>query len=361
MYVQYMSHRVEAARSIKIATREVGLSHSPFIIAEVAQTHDGSLGLAHAFIDAVARTGAHAIKFQTHIADEESTPDEPFRVKFSRADKTRYDYWKRMEFTPEQWAELAKHASEKGLIFLSSPFSIKAVDLLDRIGMTAWKIGSGEVGNVPLLEHIATKKGPVLLSSGMSEFDELEEAVELFRSNGKDVALFQCTTAYPCPPEKTGLNVIGELASRFNCPVGLSDHSGKIFASLAAVALGASLIEVHVTLSKDMFGPDVSSSVTIDELKQLVDGSVDVFKMRSNPIDKVAVARDGQMQQLKTMFGRSIYLRANVAAGTKLTIEHLAFKKPGGGVPSKEYKTVLGRKAKRALSQGERLNLSDLE
>ncbi|MBP6823800.1 MAG: N-acetylneuraminate synthase family protein, partial [Acidobacteria bacterium] len=220
------------------------------IVAEVAQAHDGSLGTAHAYIDAAAQAGADAIKFQTHIASAESTPGEPWRVKFSRQDATRYDYWRRMEFTEEQWFGLAAHAEERGLIFLSSAFSFEAVDLLERVGVPAWKVGAGETSNIPLLEKMAATGKPVILSSGMSGWEELDAAVNCVRSNGAPVGVLQCTTAYPCPPEKLGLNVIGELRQRYNCPVGLSDHSGTVYAGFAAATLGANIIEVHITLSR---------------------------------------------------------------------------------------------------------------
>src|SRR4030095_1630017 len=147
------------------------------IIGEVAQAHDGSLGMAHAYIDAVANAGADAVKFQTHIAAAESTPGEPWRVKFSRQDTTRYDYWKRMEFSEEQWRGLADHANGRGLLFLSSGFSPEAVDLLERVGVPAWKVGSGEVSNPPLLAKMARTGKPVILSSGLSDWDELDAAV----------------------------------------------------------------------------------------------------------------------------------------------------------------------------------------
>src|SRR5574341_1605298 len=172
------------------------------IIGEVAQAHDGSLGMAHAFIDAIANAGADAVKFQTHIAAAESTPGEPWRVKLSPQDATRYDYWKRMEFTEEQWGGLARHASERGLIFLSSAFSFEAVDLLNRIGVTAWKVGAGETTNLPMIERMARTGKPVILSSGMSTWAEMDAAVECVRKHEAPVAALQCTTAYPCPPEK---------------------------------------------------------------------------------------------------------------------------------------------------------------
>ena len=148
------------------------------IIGEIAQTHDGSLGTAHAYIDAVANAGADAIKFQTHIAAAESTPGEPWRVKFSRQDATRFEYWRRMEFSQEQWHGLAAHARERGLLFLSSAFSPEAVDLLERVGVPGWKVGAGEVSNLPLLEKMARTGKPVILSSGMSDWAELDAAVQ---------------------------------------------------------------------------------------------------------------------------------------------------------------------------------------
>lgn len=172
------------------------------VVGEVAQAHDGSLGTAHAFIDAIAAAGADAVKFQTHIAAAESTPSEPWRVRFSRQDDTRYDYWKRMEFTEEQWVGLRQHAQERGLLFLSSPFSMEAVDLLIRVGVSAWKVASGEMNNREMLRRMAVSGVPVILSSGMSPLAEVDAAVEEMRANSATFAVLQCTSAYPCPAEK---------------------------------------------------------------------------------------------------------------------------------------------------------------
>ena len=159
------------------------------VIGEVAMSHDGSLGLAHAFIDAIAAAGADAVKFQTHIAAEESTPSEPFRVKFSRQDATRYDYWKRMEFTEEQWRGLAAHCAERHVLFISSPFSLAAVDLLQRVGQPLWKIASGEVSNVQLLDHVLDTGSPVVLSTGMSPLAETDAAVARVKARGSKVGV----------------------------------------------------------------------------------------------------------------------------------------------------------------------------
>jgi N-acetylneuraminate synthase len=329
------------------------------IIGEVGLSHDGSLGLAHAFIDEVARGGADAVKFQTHIAAAESTPAEPFRVKFSRQDATRYEYWKRLEFSESDWKGLADHAREKGLVFLSSPFSIEAVDLLTRVGMSMWKVGSGEIGTLPMLDAMIATGRPILLSSGMSDLAELDRAVDRVRRAGVPLAVLQCTTAYPCPPERVGLNMMPFFRERYNCFVGLSDHSGTIYPGIAAATLGASVVEVHVTMSRGMFGPDVPASITMGELRQLVDGIRFVERMRANPIDKDAVARD--MAPLRAIFTKSLVARERLAAGTVLTEAHLAMKKPGTGIPAERLPEVVGRVLRRNLEVDEQLRVDDID
>jgi N,N'-diacetyllegionaminate synthase len=344
--------------TISIAGRAVGREHAPFVIAEVAQAHDGSLGTAHAYIDAIARAGADAVKFQTHIAEAESTPGEPFRVNVFPQDASRYEYWKRMEFTPAQWAELANHARQRGLVFLSTPFSMQAVDLLDRLEMPAWKVGSGEVTNLPMLERMARTGRPVLLSSGMSPWSHLDVAASAVRGGPAPLAIFQCTTSYPCPPERVGLNVISEIERRYQCPAGLSDHSGAIHASVAAVALGASLIEVHVVFSKECFGPDVTSSVTTTELKNLVDGVRFVSTAVNHPVDKDGAAE--QMTELRRMFGKSVVAAENLPVGRVLAEGDLTVKKPGTGIEPARLKTLLGRRLKRAVQKNAMLADDDL-
>jgi N-acetylneuraminate synthase len=328
------------------------------IIGEVGLSHDGSLGLAHAFIDEVARGGADAVKFQTHIAAAESTPAEPFRVKFSRQDATRYEYWKRIEFSETQWKDLADHAREKGLMFLSSPFSREAVDLLVGVGMSMWKVGSGEVGTVPMLDAMIATGKPILLSSGMSDLAELDRAVDRVRRAGVPLAVLQCTTAYPCPPERIGLNMVPFFRDRYGCFVGLSDHSGTIYPGIAAATLGAEVVEVHVTMSRGMFGPDVPASVTMEELRRLVDGIRFVEKMRLNPVDKDAIARD--MAPLRAIFNKSLVARQRLAAGTVLTESHLAMKKPGTGIPAERLPEILGRVLRRPLEVDEQLRPEDV-
>lgn len=320
------------------------------VIAEVAQAHDGSLGAAHAYIDAAAAAGADAVKFQTHIASAESTPSEPFRVKFSKQDASRYDYWKRMEFSKSQWAGLAEHAKEQGLEFLSSAFSNEAVQLLQEIGVRGWKVGAGEITNLPMLERMASS-GPVLLSSGMSTWEELDQAVETVRRRGAAVAVFQCTSSYPCPPEQVGLNVIEELRRRYACPVGLSDHSGTIFAGLGAAALGADLLEVHIVFSRECFGPDVSVSLTPPELRQLTDGVRFLSTALANPVDKTEMAK--KLEGMRQLFTKSIMASKDLDAGHILTDNDLMLRKPGTGLPAERLPQLLGKRINRALAKYE--------
>lgn len=318
------------------------------IIGEVAQAHDGSLGLAHAFIDTIARAGADAVKFQTHIAAAESTAGEPWRVKFSPQDETRYAYWKRMEFTENQWSELKRHADERGLVFLSSPFSIEAVELLTRVGVAGWKVASGEIGSASMFERMAATRLPVLLSTGMSSWAEIDCAVERVQARHLPLVLLQCTTAYPCPPERVGLNLLPLFRERYHVPVGLSDHSGTIYPGLAAATLGMAVLEVHVTLSRDMFGPDVSASLTPAELKQLVAGVRFLERMQANPVDKDCQATE--LQPLRRLFGKSVVARLDLPAGTVLSAEHLVLRKPGHGIPEERLSAVLNRKLKVSLA-----------
>jgi len=328
------------------------------IIGEVAQTHDGSLGMAHAFIDAIAKAGAQAVKFQTHIAEAESTPGEPWRVKFSKQDRTRFEYWKRMEFSEEQWAGLKQHADERGLLFISSPFSFEAVDLLKRVGVAAWKVASGEVTNTPMFERMAEFRIPFLLSTGMSTLAEIDQGTALIQAKDLPLAVLQCTSMYPTPPEKVGLNLIPFFADRYTCPVGLSDHSGTIYPSLAAVTLGVTIFEVHVTFDRSMFGPDVPVSITFNELAQLVEGVRNIQSMRSNPVDKDSMAKE--LKAMRDLFTKSIVARSDLPAGTVLRTEHLTVKKPGTGIPASRLKEFIGKTLVRVVNKDEFLQESDI-
>ena len=345
----------------KMTIREnLNISNKCLIIAEVAQAHDGSLGMAHAYIDAIADSGVDAVKFQTHIAAAESTIEEPWRVKFSMQDKTRYDYWKRMEFTQEQWYGLKKHAIEKGLLFISSPFSLEAVELLNKIGgVDAWKIASGEVNNYLLLKRIIEQERPILLSSGMSPLFEIDKAIDTIRNKNIPFAVMQCTSTYPTKPEDVGHNLLLEFRKRYNSDIGLSDHSGCIYPGLAAAVVGADVLEVHVVFSKKMFGPDVTSSLDISELTQLVKGVRFIEKMISNPIDKDKMA--DKLTPMRNLFTKSIVTRVPLNSGVILKKDDLTLKKPGTGIPFEQIHNLIGRKLIHSVPADYIISENDLE
>ena len=335
-----------------------GYNLKVFIIAEVAQAHEGSLGILHSYIDALAGTGVDAIKFQIHIAEAESSKHEPFRVKFSYEDSTRYDYWKRMEFTLDQWKEIKKHCDDVGLEFISSPFSNMAVDWLEEIGVQKYKIGSGEVSNFLMLEKIANTGKDIILSSGMSSFSELDETVKFLKQFNVKVSVLQCTTMYPTSAKDIGLNVIGELRDRYNLIVGLSDHSGTIYPSLSAVSLGAEIVEFHAVFDKKMFGPDSKSSLTIDEVKQLVQGVRFIEKSLKNNIDKTD---NSKFKELKNIFEKSLAINKDMEAGDVIAFDDLEAKKPSSyGIPAKEYKKILGKSINKSMKKWDFLNNKDI-
>ena len=332
-------------------------SNRCFIIGEVAQAHDGSLGTAHAYIDVVARSGADAVKFQTHIAAAESTPGELWRVPFSFQDESRYAYWKRMEFTEDQWLGLQRHAEERGLEFLSSPFSIEAAKMLTRIGVRAWKVASGEVSNPQLFSYFVNTRLPILLSTGMSTLHEVDAAVTQVQAAGIDLAVMQCTSMYPCPAEKVGLNMIPFYRERYGCAVGLSDHSATAFPCLAAATIGVDVLEVHVTFSRDCFGPDVVASLTSEEFAMMIQGVRFIEKMRNHTVVKDELANE--LKPVRNLFTKSIVANIDLPAGALLTPECLTVKKPGTGIPAEKLASLIGRRVRRPIAAGEMLSTSD--
>ncbi|WNM20255.1 N-acetylneuraminate synthase family protein [Flavobacterium capsici] len=335
------------------------MNSKPYLIAEIAQAHDGSLGILHSYIDAVAQTGVQAIKFQMHIAEAESSIHEPFRVQFSKEDKTRYDYWKRMEFSLEQWKEIKTHCDAVGLDFVCSPFSNLAVDWLEEIGVKMYKIGSGEVNNFLLLEKIAQTRKPIILSSGMSSFEELDQAINFLKEKNVDFSILQCTTAYPTQPEQYGFNVIQELKERYKVKVGFSDHSAKVSTGIAAVVLRAEILEFHVVFHRELFGPDAKASLTIEETKQLVEAVNEIHIAKNNPINK---NNNDNFKELKTIFEKSLAINKDLPKGHQMTFKDLESKKPKGfGIDARNFKDVLGKKLKTNKSQWDFLNEEDLE
>ena len=329
------------------------------IIAEIGLSHDGSLGTAHSYIDALANSGTDAIKFQTHIADAESSDFEPFRVNFSKQDETRQQYWKRTEFTIEQWMGLKKHCEDLNIEFISTPSSISAVELLEKLNIARYKVGSGDTTNLLLLKRLGITKKPILLSSGMSSFDELEKAITFIEKFGNPLTLMQCTSKYPTSPKEWGLNIIQELKNRFELPVGFSDHSGTIHACLAAAVMGAEVFEFHVVFDKRQFDPDVSSSIKIDQVKILTDGIKTIQTAMNYPLNKDNIF---QFEDLKNMFGKSLSVNKNKKAGEIIEFDDLESKKPSEyGIPAIEFEKVIGKTLNKNLAKWSFLNWEDLD
>lgn len=330
---------------------------SPYIIAEIGQAHEGNMELAHKYIEAVSKTKVDAIKFQTHIANAESSIYEPFRIQFSNRDKTRFDYWKRMEFSLTEWKEIKQHCDAVGLEFMSSPFSNAAVDLLEEVGVTRYKVGSGEVTNLVLLEKIAQTGKPVIISSGMSSYEELDATVAFLKARKVDYSMLQCTTAYPTQPENYGLNVIQELKNRYKVKVGYSDHSAKIETCIAATALGAEILEFHVVFDKKSLGPDAKSSLTMAETTKLVKAVRNIERALKNPTDKRS---NSQFTELKNIFEKSLAVNKNLPKGHILTFDDLETKKPKGyGMDASRFQEVIGKVLVKDMKQWDFLNEGD--
>jgi N,N'-diacetyllegionaminate synthase len=308
------------------------------IIAEAGMNHDGSLGNAIRMAEVAAECGADAVKFQLHEAHAETTRDAPSPPYFRH--ESRWEYFERTAFSDGQWATLKEACDNVGIEFLCSVFSLEALWRLEQLGVQRHKIPSGEVTNLELVRAAAATNKPVLVSSGMSSWAELDAAVA---AAGDDLTVLQCTSAYPTPPERVGLNLLGELRERYGKPVGLSDHSIGPYACLAAVALGATVIEKHFTLSNQLYGPDAALALEPYELEELCDGVREIETMIASPVDKNDVAPYAEM---KEVFEKSVVTTRAIPAGVVIEREMLAAKKPGTGIPAWMLPEVIGRKAR---------------
>lgn len=321
------------------------------LIAEIGSVHDGSFGNALKLIELAAKCGADAVKFQTHIGRAESLKSAPNPGYFQ--DESRIEYFDRTSFTLEQWHKLKEISKEFGLKFISSPFSIEAVDMLEDVGLDYYKIPSGEVTNTPLLEHVLKTGKPIILSSGMSSWKELDEAYYHLKS-ANDLTIMQCTSEYPCKVENVGLNVITELKQRYNRNVGFSDHTLGFAAPIAAAALGASMIEKHFTFSRHMYGSDAKNSMEPEDFRVLSRSLKDTWLMIENPVDK---SSNHKFSEMKKIFEKSIVAGANLKKGKRIEFKDLKFKKPGTGIPAADYKFLLGKTLLEDLQEDDFFNL----
>jgi len=343
-------------QTVKIENKEIGDGQPCFIIAEIGMNHDGSFGQAKAFIEAVGESGADAVKFQTHIAQEETLKTAPAPLYFTA--EPRYEYFERTAFGKKQLIKLKQHAESKGLIFISSPFSIAAIDLLESINISAYKIPSGEVTNIPYLEYLARIGKPIIISSGMSTLDEIETALSVLREHNEKIVLMQCTSKYPCPYEEVGLNLIDQFKEKYDLPIGLSDHTLTIYTSIAAVVLGANIIERHFTISKKLYGPDAKYSLEPDEFKLLVQGIRAIETSLSNPMDKNDVAK---FKRMRETFQKSIVSVVDIPKDTPIKPEMIAIKKPGTGLEPEYFRRIIGKVTIRDIAKDSLIEKKDIQ
>ena len=323
------------------------------IIAEIGSTHDGSFGNAKQIIKAAGECGADIIKFQLHIPESEMLPNAP-NPSFFR-EEGRYKYFLRTNFNLDQFKLLKDYTEKLGMDFMVSPFSEDAVELLDKINLKFYKVASGEVTNLSLLERLKKTKKNIFLSTGMSSWNEIDQAVKILPKN--KTVIMQCTSVYPCPEKLVGLNNIEIMRKKYKISVGFSDHYLGFEAGFAAAALGANYIEKHITFSRKMYGSDAPYAMELDEFKNYVIGIKNIWKMLSNPVNKNNLK---PFLKIKTVFEKSIVLKRKLPKGHLIQKDDLCFKKPGNGMRANSYKAILGKKTKKNLPINHKLKKTDL-
>jgi len=342
---------------IHIQNRKIGPGFPPFIIAEMSGNHNQSLDRALAIVEAAAKSGAHALKLQTYTADT-LTIDESGN-DFSIDDPN--SLWKgqslyklyQQAYTPWEWHEpIFQRCVGLGLIAFSTPFDETAVDFLEELRVPAYKIASFENNHLPLIRKAASTGKPLIISTGMATIAELDEAVKAAREGGcKDIILLKCTSTYPATPEETNLLTIPHMRDLFNCEVGLSDHTIGIGVAIASVALGATVIEKHFTLSRDDGGMDAAFSMEPDELEMLVEETFKAWQslgaVNYGPTEK---------ERNSLRFRRSIYVVEDIQEGEEITAKHLRIIRPGNGLPPKFYDILLGKRASCNIKKGTPMN-----
>ena len=335
---------------IRIGDRLIGEEEPCFIIAEAGVNHNGSVELAKKLIDAAKDAGADAVKFQTFKTENVVVKDaqKAEYQKETTGEGSQCDMIKKLELTEEDFRELADYAEKKDIMFLSSPFDKDSIDLLNELDVPAFKVGSGEITNFPLLRYIAKKGKPIILSTGMSTLGEIEEALDVIRSEGvENIILLHCVSNYPARIEDVNLRAMGTLKQAFKLPVGFSDHTLGITAPIAAVALGACVIEKHFTLDRNLPGPDHKASLEPDELKEMVKAIREVEKALGNGIKKPTK----EEEKIKKVARRSIVAKVDISKGAIITEDMLDVKRPGTGIEPKYLKFIIGRKAKEDIKK----------
>lgn len=343
--------------TIKIHNRNIGLAYPPLVIAEIGINHEGSLNVAKEMVDAAYRSGAEIIKHQTHIVEDEMSQYAK-KVIPGNTDVSIYDVMSRCALNENDEYELKRYVESKGMIFISTPFSRAAANRLEEMGVQAYKIGSGECNNYPLIEHIASFGKPMIISTGMNDISSISKTVAILEDKNVPYALLHCTNIYPTPPELVRLGGMQELMKKFpNAIVGLSDHTLNNNSCLAATALGASILERHFTDSKKRTGPDIICSMDPDELKRLIIDSHEIFKMRGG---KKEAAKEEQVT-MDFAFATVVATKP-LHKGDILTKENIWVKRPGTGeIKAEHYEELLGKIIIRDIPVDEHLAWCDIK
>jgi len=339
----------QAAPELIIAGRAIGPAHPPLVVAEIGINHEGDFNKAGRMIDDAAAAGCECVKFQTHVVEDEMVPNG---VVPGNAQESIWDIMSRCALSDEEERRLKLHAESKGLIFLSTPFSRAAADRLERLGVAAYKIGSGECNNYPLVEHIARFGKPVILSTGMNNLDSVGKSVAILRRAGAPFALLHCTSMYPTPYNAVRLGALGQLAERFpGAVIGLSDHSLSNYPCLGAAALGACILERHFTSDKAWPGPDIAISMDPAELKQLIEGSRAIHEALGGSKNVLP----GEAPTIRFAYA-SVVATRDITAGEAFSEENIWVKRPGTGeIRAEQYPRVLSRRATRDIRKDEQL------
>ena len=336
--------------------RKIGNNHVPVVIAEIGINHEGSLATAKQMVDAAIGAGAEIIKHQTHIVEDEMSDHAKSTIP-GNADVSIYEIMERCALNEDDERRLMDYVQDKGAIFISTPFSRAAADRLARFDVAAYKIGSGECNNYPLIRHVASFGKPMIISTGMNTIASVRPSVEILRKAGVPYCLLHCTNVYPTPPELVRLGAMTRLQMEFpDAVVGLSDHTINNYACLGAVALGASVLERHFTDRMDRPGPDIVCSMDPKALSELIEGATYIFKERGG--DKGPV--DAEASTIAFAFASVVAIR-DIAAGESLSDKNIWVKRPGGGdFGAGDFDSLLGRKATRAIASGAQIQRRDI-
>jgi len=336
------------------------LDNRVFIIAEAGVNHNGNMNMAYQMIGVARNAGVDAVKFQnfkTELLAKRDLEKETYQKENSYDVESQFEMLKRLELSEGETISLKEYSEKAGLKFISTPYDRESVDLLERIGVDQFKVGSGEITDLPFLEYIAKKQKPMIISTGASYINEIEEAVEVISAYNKEIILLHCTSCYPTRLKDVNLDAMKTLMQIFEFPVGYSDHTTGIYVSVAAVAIGAKVIEKHFTLDKELSGPDHKASLNPDELKEFV-AAIREIETAMGDYEKRPCDSE---EETRLKGRRSILTKSRIRKGEVITEDLLITKRPGTGIPPKRLREIIGKRAKRDMEEDSLISLEDIE